>query len=110
MKTLTFGEAANQIAIKYGLGKTLVTGHKASYFIEAHELVVASRDKEIKELKEEIAKYKMVHDLNVEKYNTEVNRIQHLEEVLKAADETSWNQGDSYHEAKEIYNKLKAKQ
>lgn len=38
----SFGEACHEVAVKYGLGKTLVTGHKASYFQEASEIMVAA--------------------------------------------------------------------
>ncbi len=83
------------------------------------ESLVASRDKEIKELKEENKRLSETDDYlrgHVEGYADATvhsqSQIQHLEEVVKAADEvmsrTSWNQGDSYHEAKEIYTKLKA--
>lgn len=34
----TFEECCEIIAKKYGLGKTLVTGHKFAYFKEAAEL------------------------------------------------------------------------
>lgn len=40
---MTFSEACNTIAKKHGLGTTLVTGHKASYFIEAAELYANSK-------------------------------------------------------------------
>lgn len=35
---VTFKECCEMIAKKYNLGKTLVTGHKYSYFEEAAEL------------------------------------------------------------------------
>lgn len=37
MNLKTFKECCGDVAVKYGLGKTLVTGHKASYWTEASE-------------------------------------------------------------------------
>lgn len=45
-KTLTFSECCHHVAVKHGLGKTLVTGHKASYFLEAADMAIENAFKE----------------------------------------------------------------
>lgn len=36
----TYKDFCRQVAEKHGLGSSLVTGHKASYFAEANELML----------------------------------------------------------------------
>lgn len=36
----TYSQCCHDVAVKHGLGTTLVTGHKASYFTEAHDLFI----------------------------------------------------------------------
>ena len=56
MEHKTLADFQRDVAIKHGLGKSLVTGHKASYFNEATELYVADRiaslEAEVRETKD----------------------------------------------------------
>ena len=40
MKFKTYSQCCHDVAVKHGLGTTLVTGHKATYFTEAHQLFI----------------------------------------------------------------------
>lgn len=48
-------KACFEIAFKNKIGGRLITGHKAGYFFQAHELVVGKLKQEIAQLKEQLA-------------------------------------------------------
>lgn len=50
----TYKQCCSEVAIKYKLGKSLVTGHKASYWEEATEMYVSELKKENEQLKKQI--------------------------------------------------------
>lgn len=54
----TLCDCQKEVAVKYGLGTALVTGHKAAYFNEATEMLLSAKDTTIKEQAEKIAELK----------------------------------------------------
>lgn len=52
----TFKDCCSEVAIKHGLGKSLVTGHRAGYWEEAAEMYVSELKKENEQLKQQIVR------------------------------------------------------
>lgn len=52
----SFKQCCSAVAMKHGLGKSLVTGHKAGYWEEAAEMYVAELKKENEQLKKQISR------------------------------------------------------
>ncbi len=69
---MTLQEAKNEVAKKYGLGKTLVTGHMSKYWEEAAELYARSKfDEACEEQKKECNH--LYHHTDLESYGFDAN-------------------------------------
>lgn len=90
-KEYTLGEAANTIAIKYELGTTLVTGHKAAYWSEAAELY---KTKATEEFRKQLDNQEIIKKLMVDGHNKIAEELRKENEKLKERLNSSWNSCD----------------
>jgi len=82
-KPLNIEQCCNKVAVKYDLGKTLVTGHREKYWLEAAELYKDSALDAQKEIRSQLSEHLAIIYRDGDHHESKVGTLQAIKDAIE---------------------------